>query len=278
MQKIILRIIKILKKNRLIYGLGIVVNIIVYNYIADAFRYLRYRLVRANLVTNRYAKRIEVYKEIHKGERCFIVGTAPSLTYEDLALLEDEYCFGVNSIIKTFEKTAWRPTYYGVQDSKVYEKLKEDIDRAGLPTMFVGHRLLKKTLRPDRFIPYFHFPCFHARHGDILPLSSGFSDDTSEIVYDGYSVTYSMLQLAVYMGFSEIYLLGTDCNYDVGGREHFVESGWKDKNAASVGERMIYAFTVAKIYADKNNIKIFNATRGGMLEVFDRVDLDTIVS
>ncbi len=29
-----------------------------------------------------------------------------------------------------------------------------------------------------------------------------------------------------------------------------------------------------KKYADKNGVKIFNATRGGMLEVFERVDLD----
>ena len=37
------------------------------------------------------------------------------------------------------------------------------------------------------------------------------------------------------------------------------------------------AFTAAKKYADKHNIKIFNATRGGKLEVCERVDLDKII-
>ena len=40
---------------------------------------------------------------------------------------------------------------------------------------------------------------------------------------------------------------------------------------------MIFAFKIAKKYADKNGIKIYNATRGGMLEVFDRVDLNVVV-
>ncbi len=41
---------------------------------------------------------------------------------------------------------------------------------------------------------------------------------------------------------------------------------------------MIYAFNVAKEYADQNGVKIYNATRGGMLESFERIDLDSLFS
>jgi hypothetical protein len=41
---------------------------------------------------------------------------------------------------------------------------------------------------------------------------------------------------------------------------------------------MIAAYKEAKNYADGHGIKIYNATRGGMLEVFERVDLDRVVS
>ena len=85
-----------------------------------------------------------------------------------------------------------------------------------------------------------------------------------------------MLQIAIYMGFKEIYLLGNDCSYSTD-KQHFIESGHYDKQAETVGERMIFAFKIAKKYADKNGIKIYNATRGGMLEVFDRVDLNVVV-
>jgi hypothetical protein len=40
---------------------------------------------------------------------------------------------------------------------------------------------------------------------------------------------------------------------------------------------MIEAYREAKKYADLHNIKIYNATRGGMLEVFERVDLDKVL-
>ena len=36
------------------------------------------------------------------------------------------------------------------------------------------------------------------------------------------------------------------------------------------------AFVNARAYSDQNNIKILNATRGGHLEVFERVDFDQL--
>ena len=45
----------------------------------------------------------------------------------------------------------------------------------------------------------------------------------------------------------------------------------------TIGDKMIDAYKVAKQYADDHNIKIYNATRGGKLEVFERVDLDDIL-
>jgi len=191
-------------------------------------------------------------------------------------LIKDEYSFSVNSIVKILNKTDWRPTYYGIQDANVFEKINKDILSSKLENIFVGHRLYREFNLSKSYIPYFHYSCFHAKHGEIVPLSSGFSTDASEIVYDGYSVTYSMLQIAVYMGFDKIYLLGCDCNYDTNGKQHFVESGFFDKQAASVGERMIYAYTVAKKYADKKGVKIYNSTRGGMLEVFERINFDIL--
>ena len=59
---------------------------------------------------------------------------------------------------------------------------------------------------------------------------------------------------------------------------HFKEYGHVDPSFSSAGDMMISAYKVAKEYADRNNVKIMNATRGGMLEVFERVDLDALLS
>ena len=87
-----------------------------------------------------------------------------------------------------------------------------------------------------------------------------------------------LIEIAVYMGFKEIYLLGCDCSYPKGSKSHVVESGFVDKNAASNPIRMRVGYKCAKDYADSHGIKIYNATRGGELETFERVDLDEILS
>ena len=87
--------------------------------------FLRY--VYHKFFTNKYRnKNFIKYKNIHNGERCFIVATGPSLTIEDINTLNKnhEYCFGINSCIKFFDKTEWRPEYYCITDHFVYNSLK----------------------------------------------------------------------------------------------------------------------------------------------------------
>ena len=100
-----------------------------------------------------------------------------------------------------------------------------------------------------------------------------FSDDLFLEVCDGNTVTYICLELAVYMGFKEIYLLGVDCDYS-GKKQHVIDTG--DVVLNNPESRMIEAYKKAKEYADSHGIKIYNATRGGKLEVFERVDFDSL--
>ena len=78
------------------------------------------------------------------------------------------------------------------------------------------------------------------------------------------------------MGFSEIYLLGVDCNYKRGSQNNYFYQEKEKDNIDHDEERMIMAYQSARNYADFHGIKIYNATRGGMLEVFDRVDFDSL--
>ena len=59
---------------------------------------------------------LKKYKNIHKGQRCFIIGTGPSLSVEDLEKLKGEITFGSNRIFEIYSQTDWRPTYYMNQD------------------------------------------------------------------------------------------------------------------------------------------------------------------
>lgn len=115
----------------------------------------------------------------------------------------------------------------------------------------------------------------------------------------GSTVMSLMIEMAVYMGFSEIYLIGCDCTSTFSGNTHFIQGYTDDKlkarDAKKIIDRMrrlgiqsddyekyfldgsLNAYTLLKEHAIKHGVTIYNATRGGALEVFDRVDLDEFI-
>lgn len=222
---------------------------------------------------------IMTFRGIHAGERCFIVATGPSLTIADLETLKSEYTFGMNSITKLYSQTSWRPTYYGIQDSNVYEKMEQSIRDTyqDAQNVFVSDTIADRFSVPDSFHQFPHDAVYHDNQLEIDRYFARFSDDCYTIVYDGYSITYSLIQIAAYMGFREIYLLGVDCSYKRGGRNHIVDSGNDDKNEEKNYDKMTVGYQKAKEYADTHGIKIINCTRGGMLEVFPRAVLEDVL-
>ena len=222
---------------------------------------------------------IKAYKNKHLGERCFIVATGPSLTIDDLELIKNEYSFGMNSITKLYNSTAWRPTYFGIQDCNVYEKMQNSICSAynGARNVFVSDAIADKFCVPKCFIQFPYDAVYHDNFLEVDKYFARFSDDCYGIVYDGYSITYSLIQIAVYMGFKEIYLLGADCSYKRGAKNHVVDSGNDDKNEEKNHDKMIVGYQKAKEYADSHGIKIVNCTRGGMLEVYPRMKLEDVL-
>ncbi|MFF3022045.1 6-hydroxymethylpterin diphosphokinase MptE-like protein [Gottfriedia sp. NPDC057948] len=221
-------------------------------------------------------EKLKNLKNKHLGERCFIVATGPSLKLEDLEKLRREITFSMNSICLAFEETDWRPTYYGIQCIGNYERFEKDIKDLDSECKFIGEPISKHKKIPEEFYVY---PMNMLNHYVLhKKYNSKFSDDAFAVVYDGYSIAYSLLQIAVYMGFKEIYLLGADCNYSSDLNHHFKNYDCFDPTYSVAGIKMIHAYKEAKKYADSKDIKIFNATRGGMLEVFERVDLDDVLA
>lgn len=233
---------------------------------------------------NKYDK-LHDLKGLFDGKRCFIVCTGPSLNYHDLDLIKQEYCFGMNSIVKVFNETEWRPYFYGIQDFNVYEKMRQylidDKINSEINTIFVSDDIAKKfndIPKGSYIYPLNYYGHEYFDYGKKKPMFK-FSDDISKNVYDGYSVTYSLIQIAYYLGFKEIYLLGCDCSYaKEPEKQHFVSSGHVDPNAAFMGALQSMAYAEAQKFCESHDLKIYNATRGGYLEIFERVKLEEVIN
>ncbi|MFK9089940.1 6-hydroxymethylpterin diphosphokinase MptE-like protein [Bacillus salipaludis] len=246
-------------------------------YVISSIKFNTKKLLRVMRFDRKsHYERLKTLKNKHKGERCFIVATGPSLTIEDLEKLRNEVTFSMNSICLAFNETDWRPTYYGIQDIGVFNKFEQDIKNLDVDCKFIADVISKHINISD---DYFIYPLNLLNHSVFhQKYNTKFSKDVFAEVFDGYTITYSLIQIAVYMGFEEIYLLGTDCNYSSNMNHHFKNYDHVDPSFLLAGDRMISAYKEARKYADCNKIKIYNATRGGMLEVFERVDFDVLIS
>lgn len=219
------------------------------------------------------------FHNIHKGKRAFILGNGPSVRLEDIERLRqnNEICFGLNKIHKIYEKTDWRPDYICMSDTRVISACENELNDITEDSV---------VFMADRFFYSDKVQYIHLKSEYYEPNFPGFSEDITEGVCWGYTVTYDLaLQIAAYMGFSEIYLLGIDHN-NVGpvtdSRNHFIPNYFSEKedgiykDVIANFKAMDLAYQKADLYSREHGFRIYNATRGGKLEIFERVDFDKL--
>lgn len=253
---------------------------------------------------------ITAFKDKHRDERCFILGNGPSLNKTDLDLLEGETVFACNAVFLLFDRIRWRPKYYTCVDSRVLPDRAADIaamlDSEPEMTAFFPAQLQdhgggrKKTATRSLIAPAERRFYFNETVGtlDDLPWSQ-FSSDAQAGVVQPHTVAITMLQLAAYMGFSEIYLVGCDARYVVPDDvERADASNSADPRLSSTGadpnhfdpsyfgpgrkwhipdvNLMKEHFRIAGTALEALGVTIKNATVGGDLDVFERVALESV--
>jgi hypothetical protein len=231
---------------------------------------------------------IAEFRNRHKGERAFIIGNGPSLNEHDLGMLKSEFTFGVNAIFLAKERMGFAPSYYVVEDTAVMADNLESIIEYE-----AGHKffpsIYREKIGQDPKVTYFMM-----NRGFYSPSSPNyciprFATDASQQIFCGQSVTIINLQLAYHMGFTEVMLIGMDFNYtipsdaEVEGNlitsvgddpNHFhpdyfgAGKVWKDPKL----DRVLACYALAKQAFEADGRRIINASVGGRLDLFDRVD------
>ncbi|MEH7131462.1 6-hydroxymethylpterin diphosphokinase MptE-like protein [Neobacillus drentensis] len=234
------------------------------------------------LTKNNY--RILKLKNKYKGKRCFIIGNGPSLEPEDLERLKGEITFASNKIYKIFNLTTWRPTFYMVVDSIVLEENVKDINLVEAKTKFT------LNCYKDLFNADFYF------NNNLYKNKSGtFSANIMESLYSSGSVSYHLLQIAHYMGFSEVYLLGHDYNFkgaisktkdlsflklDDNSQHYFSKEYIRadEKKPGQAPEEIYHGMEKAKLVYEDSGRKIYNATRVSYLDVLEMRNFDELLN
>ena len=217
-------------------------------------------------------------KDVHRGQRCFIIGNGPSLKNTDLSLLKEEFSFGMNRIYLMFPELGFSSTYFLSVNSLVIEQCAEDIRSLTIPK-FLSWRS-RGLIQPTKDMAFLH----------TTYTGPKFAQDARGRLWEGATVTYVALQLAYHMRFEQVILIGVDHSFSAKGKPNStVVSQGDDQdhiNTAYFGKGFRWqlpdletserAYSMAREAYVQVGRQILDATIGGKLTVFPKVAYETL--
>jgi hypothetical protein len=223
------------------------------------------------------SERLRRMRNQHQNEVAWLVGNGPSVRIEDLDNLCGRTVFGFNRLYLAYDRTKLRPTYTVSGDKQMLADFGEEIvARAG------GQVFLADEKVPALTGDY----CWVRQIGGFPSL---FSRDPSLFVTPGGSSVYVALQLGFYMGIRKFFLYGTDFKFDFeigsdtsdawliarGEGNHFIPDyrGGLMWYPPAI-ENILPSFLAARALIEAEGGFIRNATHGGSLDVFERIDFE----
>jgi len=243
----------------------------------DARQWRRHLPWRADPRAVLSRRRLRALRDRYRGQRCFILGNGPSLNQTDLTRLRDEYTFGSNRVYLLFPELGFTTTFIASVNAHVVEQFGDEITAQPVP-----HFIEWESRRSVRFNPRTIFV------RSIGPPA--FFTDPVDGLWQGATVTYINMQLAYYLGFETVYLIGVDHNFATSGPAHqLVVSEADDPNHFHPDyfgkgsrwqlpdlETSEMAYAMARRAYEQDGRQILDATVGGKLAIFPKVDYDSL--
>lgn len=273
-------------------------------YLRNDYKYSNLYLKYKNPETLAVLSKNRSLKDIHKNKRCFILGTGPSINKIDIKKLKNEKCIFVSQFYLHKDYANICPTYHifsgmspHLGSKATYEKwlnfFKQIETCVPTETMLFMNYLDKKIITENSLFNNHNTHYFYYKKTIEKIFSDGI--DASSVLYGASGILIMALQLALYMGFKDIYLVGFDgCFEEKTLASHFYkkEDSVIDATALSPEEtlsnlyrlenechalvRFLYELRIFKTFAQNDKRNIYNATKGGILEVFERVEYEEL--
>lgn len=225
--------------------------------------------------------RLGMLRNRHSGERCVIVANGPSLNRMELGFLRDEHVFGLNKIHLGFKTFGFYPRYYAAVNAKVIEQSASEIRKLNCVKFLSNHGAEGKI--PENGLTY---------HINTTAPPQRFCHDISKGVHEGWTVTYAALQIAYFLGFVEVILIGLDHRFQYDGQpneaktlegpdpNHFCSTyfGYGQKWDNPDLPRSEESYKIARSEYEKAGRKIIDATLDGACTVFEKKSYHDIFS
>jgi hypothetical protein len=202
-----------------------------------------------------------------------LVCNGPSLNEMDLSFLKRHVCIGLNKICLGIQRFKFYPRYYVAVKERVLQQAAPEIKKLNA-VKFIGsrgHRLI-----PEDALTY---------HLNTSSPPARFSKNLALGVHEGWTVTHVALQVAYFLGFREVVIIGMDHRYTYSGApnqttqlsgpdpnhfspDYFSGQSWDNPDLAQSEE----SYRQAKAVFEAEGRRILDATLNGACTVFQKVD------
>ena len=216
---------------------------------------------------NLTAQQLAAYKDKMKGQRCFILGHY-SAKLDELNGLMNEHAFACNEFCDYFQKTPQRPEFFVLTKESSYLGNGKYIE--GMEC-FIDGRIKVFEDKFKKKPTYFN----GLGAGLINGLPSFQSAETVFATANMFPM-YAMIQLALYMGFSEIYLYGWDglfpLNIDDNGAARTPAEG----EAADYPAGAKALMEQVRKFAESSGSRLFSMCETNGLSCFEKVPFESV--
>ncbi len=223
-------------------------------------------------------ERLTRFRNRFAGQECIVMGNGPSLRAVDFALVGNRRLFGLNKVHLAIDFIGRTPDFVVCVNRKVLGQITGELARLRAVKFLSGRAGLPLPLDPLTF----YFNSFYDPH------APRFSTDIVRHVHEGWTVTHAALQLAYYLGFTKVVIVGLDHRFqDTPGqpnephrmqgpdRNHFSPEYFgfgQEWDLPDLAESENSYREARKFYEAAGRV-ILDATEGGHCPVFDKLPL-----
>ena len=141
------------------------------------------------------------FKNIHRGQRAFLIAGGPSLSDIDLSKLKHELIYSVSL---TYKAGLPHIDYHFIGDKNIVRQFADEISEIPARHLFVSAGIHITGLLNHPNMHYFTGHGERKFHGDITGR-----------IYGGGTSTFLAMQFAYYMGISTLFVVGLDHSWNL---------------------------------------------------------------
>ncbi len=231
------------------------------------------RIFKKENLTDTNTQKILSLKEKYNGKRCFVIGSSPSLNLLDLTKLNNEFVFTVNRGYMLKEKGLLHSSFHVISDTNTFKDNNSKFEQLeNFSDKIFCYAGMQPPIKMDTY--YFDYIQYQ------LNKECSFQNNLLKPLIGYQSVIHFAIQIAYYLGFEDIYLLGVDLDFAKNKGHIYKETDEETQrqleHSIKEAQTMLYGIKKCGEFLKGAGVNLLNASPSGIVDSIERVKYETL--